>query len=811
MGHELADKYHFIGIGGIGMSGLARILVQNGIGVTGSDISKNEMTLELETLKVPIAYGHDSKNVPKEASLVISSSVGENNCELSFAKKGNYPILHRSDLLHLLMNRSKSLLVAGTHGKTTTTSLLTSVFIKANRDPTYAIGGVLRETGWNANKGQGEYFIAEADESDGTFLKYTPFGAILTNIDDDHLDYYKDEEALCGAFKSFASKVYHPKFLFYCNDDNNLRRLNISGVSYGFSSPCELQGYNFCQKGDTIFFDISFDGLIYENIQVNLKGIHNALNALAVFGMAIRAGIDEKTIREAFSTFNGVKRRAEFLGESQSIRVIDDYAHHPTEIEVTLKGLKEAYPNRRLVVLFQPHRYTRVKHCLDNFASCFSSADELFITDIYSAGETPIDGISAQNIVSLASKKLLIPIHYFPKEHLIDSVLGLLRPFDVVAVLGAGDINREGQKLLKEISQHPLKPIRCALVFGGRSTEHEISLQSAQNIVLGLDPKFYTVFPFYISKKGHWTQGEEAHQVLKSAKAKELKTKEILPAAVLATLSECEIAFPMLHGPNGEDGTIQGMFDMLSMPYVGCNHRASAIAMNKAVTKKLAESQNLAVAPYVHFSMYDWKHKKDAILDEIGKRLSFPLYIKPVHLGSTIGVKKIEKEEELNTSIAHAFSYDEELLVETGIAGRELEFSVFGNGFLQVFPPGEIMNHGAIYDYSAKYGNFAFQTKTLADLEERVSEKGMLFAKRAYESVGCDGYARVDCFLDEKGEFILNEINPIPGFTANSLFPKMCATHGTPLKDLLNELISWGFERFRRRSKQIYDYARVKS
>lgn len=808
--NELAHKYHFVGIGGIGMSGLARLLLQNGKVVSGSDISTSEMISDLQSLGASISIGHDPKNVPEGASLVVSSSVSEKNQELCFARNACYPVLHRSDLLHLLMCQTKSLLIAGTHGKTTTTSLLAAVFLRAGLkktayDPSYAIGGVLKETGLNASYGRGEYFIAEADESDGTFLKYSPYGAIITNVDDDHMDYYGNQEALCSAMKNFASKVAHKEFLFHCNDDENLRRCELEGVSYGFLPHADLQGLNFRHKGESILFDVSFEGHLYRDLEVNLKGKHNALNALAVFGLAIKVGISEDAVREAFSQFKGVKRRVEVVGESQGVRIIDDYAHHPTEVDVTLKGLKAAHPNRRLIALFQPHRYSRVKNCLEEFGSCFDFADEVIVTDIYSAGETPIDGVHAEDIVKEASRRSSISIRYIPKEDLVDWVARFLSPFDVVVTLGAGDITREGRKILKKLVEHPLKPIKCALIFGGSSPEHDISLLSAQNVAKGLDPKLYAVSHFYISKSGYWTEGKEAFEVLESQKSKEIKADKILSSEVVDALQRSEIAFPMLHGSNGEDGTIQGMFDMFFLPYVGCDHQASAVTMDKVLTKKLAESSGLAVAPYVDFSRHLWLYEKERMWGEIESKLKFPLYVKPVHLGSTVGVKRVEAKEDLFLAIDDAFLYDRHVLVETTIKGRELEFSLFGNGFLRAFPPGEIMNQGAIYDYAAKYGEAPFQTASIADLDAATTQRGIDFAVRAYQSVGCDGYARVDCFLDEAGHFILNEINSIPGFTAHSLFPKMCEAHGVKLPDLLNELILWGFERQRQRLKYICD------
>lgn len=754
-------SYHFVGIGGIGMSGLAKILAEGGASVTGSDAAESEMVELLRKKGIKVTCGHAAENVPEGACVVYSSGICKNNPELKQAE-----VLHRSLLLQQLLKGTKSLVVTGTHGKTTTSSLLAHVLMYAGLDPSYAIGGVLLNSGENGAKGKGDYFIAEGDESDASFLHYTPSKAIITNIGLDHMDHYKSASALYQAFKDFGNNV---EDLFFCIEDEGVKACAFSGTSYGFIKGADLKGSSFRQEGWNLLFDLDYEGWVCKNIEVPLVGYHNALNALAVFGMALKVGLDEAVIREAFKSFKGVKRRSEFKGKAFEVELRDDYAHHPTEIKATLKALKMAARHRCLHVFFQPHRYSRTKHCLEEFANAFDDADEVVITDIYGAGESPDASIHAQDVVRKIQEASRVPVKYGSN--------GEVRPLSIAVTMGAGDIWKEGERL-------KVKKYKLGLVFGGRSAEHEISLKSAFNVDLGLDREIFDIVYFFISKKGKWS-------VVNGVGPSSDDSCDLLSSAVLEALKGIDIAFPVLHGTNGEDGTVQGFFEMLNIPYVGSDHQSSAICMDKVITKKLVESSGVKTAPWVDFSRYDWKKEGRIQVD-----LSFPLYVKPVHLGSAIGVKKVNTQEELALAIEDVFARDDHVLIEEEICGREIEFAVFGAGDVRVFPPGEVLAGGNFYDYEAKYGESGFKTNPKADLDPVLIQKGMELAKRAYKSVGCDGFARVDFFLAGE-EFILNEINPIPGFTEISLYPKMCEAGGLQLQELLKELICIALSRHR--------------
>ncbi len=444
--------YHFIGIGGIGMSALARILLQRGTKVSGSDVAVSPVTEGLQKLGAQIFIGHSAANIQTPSAVVYSTAVKEENPEAVQARLQGIPFLHRSELLDRLMQGYSPLLVTGTHGKTTTSSLLAHLLVDAGLDPAYAVGGVISSLDSNGGDGKGSYFVAEADESDGSFLNYSPFGAIVTNVDNDHLDYWHSLDRMVAGFRKFFSLVDSSKHLFWCGDDEILTSLKPKGHSYGFGEKNALQICSFRQDGWKNIFDLSFEGVDYPDIELPLVGGHNVLNASAVFGMGVKAGISEEKIRLAFSRFKGVSRRAEFRGERQGICVFDDYGHHPTEIFATLRAVKNAIGHRRLVVAFQPHRFTRTRDCLHEFGPAFERADLLVLTDIYSAGETEIEGITSEAVVEAVKKQSAIDVRYAPRAKLPEFLAGLLQPEDVLVTMGAGDITHVGPQVLSHLS-----------------------------------------------------------------------------------------------------------------------------------------------------------------------------------------------------------------------------------------------------------------------------------------------------------------------------------------------------------------------
>jgi UDP-N-acetylmuramate--alanine ligase len=447
----LPKRYHFIGIGGIGMSALAQILLEKGVPVSGSDTALSPVTEKLQKQGAKIYVDHSEENVDVPMVIVYNSMIQEDNPEMRAGRRRGCPILHRSDLLHDLMHKNAALLVSGTHGKTTTSSLLAHLLMESRYNPSFAVGGIIKNCDTNGGYGIGPYFVAEADESDGSFLKYNPFGAIITNIDDDHYDYWRSKKALVEGFRQFSNQVSSPEHLLWCGDDELLRSLKLKGISYGFEEDNHIKVLSFRQEGWKNLFDLQFENKLYKNIEVPLIGAHNVLNAAAVFGMGLRIHIPESRIRNAFATFQGIGRRTDFKGECDSISAYDDYAHHPTEIFATLRAIKHAIDKRRLVVAFQPHRYTRTRDCFAEFGPAFSSADRVVLTDIYAAGEKPLEGINAPMLLKKIQESSSVDICYSNRKDLSNFICSILRKDDVLVTMGAGDITKIGPEILARL------------------------------------------------------------------------------------------------------------------------------------------------------------------------------------------------------------------------------------------------------------------------------------------------------------------------------------------------------------------------
>lgn len=449
----MKNTTHFIGIGGVGMSALARILLEKGEKVSGSDIKESQRTNELKNEGAEIFIGHTEANIKNASAIVFSSDIPDDNPEMISAKQKGIPLLHRSEMLGKLVIGYAPLLVTGTHGKTTTSSLLAHTLVESHFDPSFAVGGYLNNTQTNSRFGRGQYFVAEADESDGSFLNYPGFGAIITNLEHDHMNYWKTEKALVDGFRKFAEHVKSKHHLFWCYDDKLLKTLNLKGHSYGFSEGADLFIENFRQVHWHMIFDLTFEGKRYENIQIPLIGAHNVLNAAAVFGLGLKLDLSEDQLRKGFVSFPGVGRRLEKKGTAGTIDIYDDYAHHPTEIFATLRALKNASHGKRIVLAFQPHRYTRTKCCLDDFADAFEYADEVVITEVYAAHETPIPELTPEKILNRIKAGGYHKVRFVERSNLPKFLSQFLQPKDILITMGAGDITAVGPAVLSELTE----------------------------------------------------------------------------------------------------------------------------------------------------------------------------------------------------------------------------------------------------------------------------------------------------------------------------------------------------------------------
>lgn len=448
---------HFIGIGGIGMSGIAEILINLGYEVSGSDLHRSEQTKRMESLGAKVYIGHNSSNIKDYSVVITSTAIDPSNPEIVEARRRKIPIIHRSEMLAELIRLKYGIGVAGTHGKTTTSSILSYVLYYGGGNPTAVIGGKVFNFGSNARVGEGEYLVFEADESDGTFLNLMPTIGIVTNIDADHLDHYKYFENIKGAFLKYMNSIPFYGYSVICIDDVTVRelvpRIERPFYTYGFSEDADFRATDVEVSDGFTSFNCSFHGENTGRYTIRLLGSHNVVNAISVIAVASELGLDYDIIKEGLYEFSGVGRRLEVIGEINGIRVYDDYGHHPTEIRATLKALKEL--GRRLIVVFQPHRFTRTELLWDDFGQCFPNADILFITGIYPAGETPIEGVSSELIRESVMKHENRDVEIIQAfEDIPERVGRSLEPGDIVVTLGAGDIYKSGKMILDYLREN---------------------------------------------------------------------------------------------------------------------------------------------------------------------------------------------------------------------------------------------------------------------------------------------------------------------------------------------------------------------
>lgn len=453
-------RIHFVGIGGIGMSGIAEVLLNLGYHVGGSDLAESETTRRLAALGAQVAYGHRAEQVTPETDVVvISSAVKFSNPEVIRARELMIPVIPRAEMLAELMRLKYGIAVAGTHGKTTTTSLVAAVLAQAHLDPTMVIGGKLNVLGSNARLGQSRFLVAEADESDGTFVLLSPTIVVVTNIDAEHLDFYGDLEKAKAAYLAFINRIPFYGRAVLCLDSVNVRALlpyvHKRFVTYGLSPEAEFTARDLQVSGLTTHCEIWHGQEHLGRLRLNLPGRHYALNALAVVAVARELGILFTQVQEALEAFAGIQRRFEVKGEEAGVMVVDDYAHHPEELRATLRAAREGVArggDRRLIALFQPHRYTRTRDLFADFLSAFDDADVLMLTEVYAAGEESIEGVTGETLYRALKKRGHADVRFVPqKEELATAMLEVVQAGDIVLTLGAGDIYRIGVELLSRL------------------------------------------------------------------------------------------------------------------------------------------------------------------------------------------------------------------------------------------------------------------------------------------------------------------------------------------------------------------------
>ena len=457
------ERIHFVGIGGTGMSGIAEVLINLGYQVSGSDIKESAVTQRLAGMGVTVFIGHQRDNVKNSDVVVTSSAVDRSNMEVDSAYENRIPVIPRAEMLAELMRFRFGIAVAGTHGKTTTTSLLASILAEGGLDPTFVIGGRLNSAGSNAKLGQGQYLVAEADESDASFLYLQPMIAVVTNIDQDHMETYG------GSFlrlkETFIEFLHHLPFYglaVMCLDDPSIREI-LPEVSkpvktYGVHSEADVRAVNINQQGmHTSFTVLRPDGLEPLNVKLNMPGWHNMLNALAAITVATKLGVPDQAIIHSLAAFKGIGRRFQVQGnlpfKNGQVTLVDDYGHHPREVEATLEALRQAWPERRAVVVFQPHRYTRTRDLFEDFVKVLSTVDVLVLLDIYAAGETVIAGAEGKTLSgAIRMRGQVDPVFVEDRNELVQILAGIVRPDDVLLTMGAGNVGQIAAQLPEQLA-----------------------------------------------------------------------------------------------------------------------------------------------------------------------------------------------------------------------------------------------------------------------------------------------------------------------------------------------------------------------
>ena len=452
-------RFHFVGIGGMGMRALAVILLDKGYEVSGSDMNDSPFLEDFRKKGATIYIGHDASHVRGADCLIISSAISPDNPELLEAKKDGIPIFHRSDVLAAIFQWGKGIAVAGAHGKSTTSAMIGQIFYDAKTDPTIVLGASADYIHGNSTLGKGDYVIAEADESDGSFLKFSTYMAVVTNIEDDHLDHYGTVENIRKAFVEFISHISYPNGVaILCTDSEGVQailpKVKEKVITYGLNEQAEYRAVHKRYSNKHMFFDVVHRGEILGTIELQIPGTHNIRDALGAVIAGLYCGISFETIKEALSHFVGVKRRFETKSRAHDLWIVDDYAHHPTEIEATLRAARET-GDHRIICAFQPHRYSRTQLLQQEFAEAFDDADVLFFTDIYAASEAPIPGVDGHLIPDLVQKRHPgKEIHYVENvNEMAKALYDFVKPGDMIITMGAGSIYRAGEELIQLVEE----------------------------------------------------------------------------------------------------------------------------------------------------------------------------------------------------------------------------------------------------------------------------------------------------------------------------------------------------------------------
>jgi UDP-N-acetylmuramate--L-alanine ligase len=735
---ELDGRTSFVlvGIGGAGMSGVARMLLSRGYSVKGTDLVDSRVVGELRDLGAQVRIGHTADVVSFGDAVVVSDAIPlATSPEVRRARELGCPLFRRSQALGWLLKDKKLIAVTGTHGKTTTTGMIGAGLLAAGLDPTVVVGAEVPQFGGSVVEGKGEWAVVEACEAYDSFHDFDPTIVVLTNLELDHVDFHGSWEGLKGSVVRFLRKLpAEGELVFHRSDQGSSEVAAAVGRDHQHSEEGEKK---------------SAIALAY----LMTSGEHNRANAqLAMIALdsvfrAKTSNFDEVVNYrasgfQAVYGFGGAERRLQVL-QSGDLDVVDDYAHHPTEIKASIQALREKYPDRRLVIAYQPHLYSRTKDLIKEFAEALDGADHVFLTDIYPAREDPIPGISSLRIAELMTKD----VTYVPSRHLLPRMVkAFAKKGDVVVGMGAGNIESFAPDFIKELQR---KGNKIAVVYGGDSAEREVSLHSGREVHKALHELGYDAFLVDVT---------------------ELLLNKADTSAFKGT-DRPDLAFLCVHGTHAEDGAIQGFFELLHIPYTGSGMQSSAIAMDKDLTKQVLTAQGLPTAKGVKW------HRRDPRPD-LPKA---PVIVKPNAQGSTVGLSFVESDDQLEKAIKHAFAYDDAILVEEWVKGIEISVPVAGD---QILPAVEIVPASGRYDFEAKYTPGATEEVCPARITKDQEQEAGQLALKAHRALNCRGVTRTDMIV-AKDSIVVLEVNTLPGMTATSLVPRSAGVHGWSFSDLV--------------------------
>lgn len=718
---ESASRFFMVGIGGAGMSGLARLLKSEGRSVAGTDMADSDAVAMLRNLGIEVTVGHTGEPIREGDAVILSDAIDlETSPEVARARELGCPLLRRSQALAWVLRSKKLIAVTGTHGKTTTTGMVAAALVEAGLDPTIVVGAEVPQFGAAVVEGKGDWAVVEACEAYESYLDLHPEIAVVTNLELDHIDYHETWEKLLDSMRTFLGQAGEQAII---SDDPGAKQA-AEGLGIGVA----------VQDSEDWPGDLR-----------HMAGDHFRVDAALALAAAKAAGADEPAAVRGIEGFSGAERRMQVIHDGD-VLVVDDYAHHPTEITATIDALRELHPGRRMVVAFQPHLYSRTAELIPEFAEALSAADFVFLTDIYPAREAPMPGISSLRI----AEALTVPFRYVPSRHLLPrEVNSWAKEGDLVVGMGAGSI---GEFARAFVAERTADRETVAVLCGGDNAEREVSRVSGHAIAaavreLGREPLLI-----------------DPHDLLQSGKALEKLTGPQRPkCAVLA-----------LHGPNAEDGIGQAVCEVMHLPYCGSRVASSALAMDKEASKRVLAAEGIPVPRGVEVRAAD---------AAVGVPL--PVVVKPNRHGSTVGLTFVRQAEELEPAIRLALQYDESCLVEEMVEGVEISVPVMGD---RALPAVEIVPASGSYDFASKYVPGATEEICPARITDDQQEEAARLALASHQALGCEGITRADMIV-LPDRIVVLEINTIPGMTPTSLVPRSAEAAGMTFTDVVRYLI----------------------